>query len=135
MSNLTPIDRTVLVTPGFKAAFMTVAGMLRVNFRRDVLYTFNLYLGNLKAGRPGNPRLECAVAMMVALAHLMVGAPLYLSDSLYEKWITECTGASSECVKCAYRHPATYRRCVLCGAVTGALGCRDKARAARAAWN
>lgn len=136
MENLTPLDIAVIRTPALKDACFELVKKVNVAAGQQILRGLTLYLGGLKDGRTAEPSLECGLVLVIALLHIERGTPLHLSNALFYAWIEE-GGESSECsaVGCGYRNPGSYRRCILCGTVTGAPGSWSQAQAARAGLN
>lgn len=100
-----------LQNPDFIPAFFRLARMLRPDYERLLLQATDVHLDELRV----NPSREMPTGLLgpfvVALLHVMMGTPLYLSDKMFVAWAQNQSGDVTECAVDGYRMPASETLC------------------------
>jgi hypothetical protein len=124
-----------LQNPDFTAAFFRLARKVSPEYELVLLQAMDVHLNELRV----NPSREMPTGLLgpfvIALLHVTVGTPLYMSDELLVAWAQNQSGDVTECAADGYRMPASETLCPICSGETGQPGCFAARRGRVAALN
>ena len=119
------LNKEIIGNDPFLAAYKTLAASVKVEYGILLLEEMSAYLGAILEGN--ETYLDTltegyAAVFVIALLHVKMGNPLFLSDELLDAWAMNGGAGAAECERCGYRHPRRFQACVICGGATGEGG-------------
>lgn len=139
ISSMTP-ERQFLSAADPKAyadAIERLLTQLRDDPLREALFRgITAHANAVSEGRPSKPPQAVGVILALALLHVTMGIPLFITDQLLTQWQEQRdSDPIRECPVDGYRMPRQHDRCPVCGADAGPSGCWARARAEKAPLN
>ena len=132
------LNKEIIGNDAFLGAHKKLSASVQMEYGILLLESMNGYLGAILEGN--ETYLDTltefyAVVFVIALLHVAMGTPLFLSDELLDAWAVNGGAGASECERCGYRHPSRFQACVICGGAAGEGGVWAARRARMAGMN